>query len=65
VENAGPTNCESSCEDFVIERAPYKMGFVVRVPSRFGQARHSWLLRQMRTDDISIILEQWPPRRSL
>jgi len=42
LETLAPLTVNLHVKDFVIERAPYKMGFVrARYPSRFGQARHS------------------------
>lgn len=50
-------------KDFVIERVPQKMGFVVRgAPAGYGQLDIPWVLRQMPLDnDLSVIVEQWPP----
>jgi sugar phosphate isomerase/epimerase len=62
LQTLAPLTVNLHVKDFVIERVPYKMGFVVRgAPAGSGRLDIPWLLRQMRTDDISVILEQWPP----
>lgn len=62
VETLAPLTVNLHVKDFVIERPSHKMGFVVRgVPAGSGSLDIPWLLSQMRTHDISIILEQWPP----
>src|SRR5579871_2110819 len=50
-------------KDFVIERVPEKMGFVVLgAPAGKGRLDIPWVLQQMPTNNnMSVILEQWPP----
>jgi 3-oxoisoapionate decarboxylase len=50
-------------KDFVIERAPNMMGFVVRgAPAGTGRLAIPWLLGRMTpANNVSVILEQWPP----
>jgi sugar phosphate isomerase/epimerase len=50
-------------KDFVIERAPNMMGFVVRgARAGTGRLEIPWLLGQMNPGaNVSVILEQWPP----
>jgi 3-oxoisoapionate decarboxylase len=50
-------------KDFVIERAPNRMGFLVRgAPVGRGRLAIPWLLGQMNpATNVSVILEQWPP----
>jgi sugar phosphate isomerase/epimerase len=62
VQTLAPLTVNLHVKDFVVERVPYKMGFVVRgTPAGSGSLDIPWLLKQMRADDISAILEQWPP----
>ena len=62
VQTLAPLTVNLHVKDFVIERVPYKMGFVVRgTPAGSGRLDIPWLLKQMPADDISAILEQWPP----
>jgi sugar phosphate isomerase/epimerase len=63
VETLAPLTVNLHIKDFVIERVPYKMGFVVSgAPAGSGKLDIPWLLGQMRLDDnVSAILEQWPP----
>jgi sugar phosphate isomerase/epimerase len=50
-------------KDFVIERAPNMMGFVVRgAAAGTGRLSIPWLLERMPpSNNVSVILEQWPP----
>lgn len=50
-------------KDFVIEREPNRMGFVVRgAPAGSGRLSIPWLLERMIPgNNVSVILEQWPP----
>jgi hypothetical protein len=51
-------------KDFVIERLPYKLGFVVSGAPAGSGINIPWLLGEIRSDDnVSAILEQWPPPR--
>jgi len=63
VKTLAPLTVNLHIKDFVIERVPYKMGFVVSgAPAGSGRLDIPWLLKQMRSDDsVSAILEQWPP----
>jgi len=62
VETLAPLTVNLHVKDFVIERVPYKMGFIVSgAPAGSGQLDIPWLLMQMNSDEnISAILEQWP-----
>jgi 3-oxoisoapionate decarboxylase len=63
VETLAPLAVNLHVKDFVIERAPHMMGFVVRgTPAGSGKLNIPWLLRQMPpSNNISAVLEQWPP----
>lgn len=63
VKTLAPLTVNLHVKDFVIERVPYKMGFVVSgTPSGSGRLDIPWLLKQIRSEEnISAILEQWPP----
>jgi sugar phosphate isomerase/epimerase len=65
VETLSPLTVNLHIKDFVIERVPQMMGFVVSgVPAGTGKLAIPWLLGQMPADnDVSAILEQWPPLR--
>jgi len=65
VKVLAPLTANLHVKDFVIERLPYKMGFVVSgPPAGSGKLDIPWLLKQMRPDEnISAILEQWPQWR--
>jgi sugar phosphate isomerase/epimerase len=65
VETLAPLTVNLHVKDFVIERLPYKMGFVVSgAPAGSGRLNIPWLLGEIRSDDkVSAILEQWPPPR--
>jgi 3-oxoisoapionate decarboxylase len=68
VKTLAPFTVNLHVKDFVIERVPYKMGFIVSgAPAGSGQLDVPWLLSQMRVDDkVSAILEQWPiPQESM
>jgi sugar phosphate isomerase/epimerase len=63
VETLAPLTANLHVKDFVIERVPQRMGFVVRgVPAGTGRLDIPWVLRQMPPGkNISVIVEQWPP----
>ena len=63
VETLAPLTVNLHIKDFVIERIPAKMGFVVRgAQAGCGLLDIPWILKQMPPDrDLSVILEQWPP----
>jgi 3-oxoisoapionate decarboxylase len=62
VEMLAPLTVNLHVKDFVIERAPHKMGFGVSgAPAGTGRLDIPWLLAQIRSGDVSAILEQWPP----
>ena len=62
VETLAPLTVNLHVKDFLIERVPYKMGYIVSgAPAGLGQLDIPWLLSQMRSDEVSAILEQWPP----
>jgi sugar phosphate isomerase/epimerase len=64
VEVLAPLTVNLHIKDFVIDRAPHLMGFIVR-GARVGTGRLNipWLLERLpRRDDMSVILEQWPPQ---
>jgi sugar phosphate isomerase/epimerase len=65
VETLAPLTVNLHIKDFVIERVPQMMGFVVSgAPAGAGKLAIPWLLEQMPADnDVSAILEQWPPLR--
>jgi sugar phosphate isomerase/epimerase len=62
VTTLAPLTVNLHIKDFVIQRVPYKMGFMVSgAPAGSGRLDIPWLLGQMRNDTVSAILEQWPP----
>jgi sugar phosphate isomerase/epimerase len=63
VETLGPLTVNLHIKDFVIERVPQMMGFVVRgAPAGSGKLAIPWLLAQMHArNGVSAVLEQWPP----
>jgi len=65
VETLGPLTVNLHIKDFVIDRVPQMMGFVVSgARAGTGKLAIPWLLGQMPADnDVSAILEQWPPLR--
>jgi sugar phosphate isomerase/epimerase len=65
VETLGPLTVNLHVKDFVMERVPHMMGFVVRgAQAGTGSLAIPWLLQQMPTGTkASAILEQWPPMR--
>jgi sugar phosphate isomerase/epimerase len=65
VETLAPLTVNLHIKDFVIDRVPQMMGFVVSgVPAGTGKLAIPWLLGQMPVgNDASAILEQWPPLR--
>lgn len=65
VETLAPMTVNLHVKDFVIERVPQMMGFIVRgAPAGKGRLNIPWVLEQMpSTREISAILEQWPPPR--
>jgi len=68
VKILAPLTANLHVKDFVIERVPYKMGFIVSgAPAGSGQLDIPWLLTLMNSDEnVSAILEQWPsPQESI
>jgi sugar phosphate isomerase/epimerase len=65
VETLAPLTVNLHIKDFVVDRVPQMMGFVVSgAPAGTGKLAIPWLLRQMPTgNNVSAILEQWPPLR--
>jgi sugar phosphate isomerase/epimerase len=65
VETLAPITVNLHIKDFVIERVPQMMGFVVSgAPAGAGKLAIPWLLQQMPSGkNVSAILEQWPPLR--
>jgi 3-oxoisoapionate decarboxylase len=63
VEILAPLTVNLHIKDFVIDRMPHKMGFVVKgAPAGAGRLAIPWLLEQMPSHHkVSAILEQWPP----
>lgn len=63
VETLAPFTVNVHIKDFVIERMPHLMGFVVRgACAGTGRLDIPWLLKRIpRHMDLSVILEQWPP----
>lgn len=63
VETLAPVTVNLHVKDFVIERVPQMMGFVVRgAPAGKGRLNIPWVLEQMPPAmELSAILEQWPP----
>jgi sugar phosphate isomerase/epimerase len=63
VEMLAPLTVNLHIKDFVIDRVPHKMGFVVKgAPAGAGRLAIPWLLEQMpHHNNVSTILEQWPP----
>ena len=66
VESLAPLTVNLHIKDFVIERVPQKMGFLVRgAEAGKGRLDIPWVLRQMpAARNLSVILEQWPPAGS-
>jgi 3-oxoisoapionate decarboxylase len=63
VETLAPLTKNLHVKDFVIDRVPQMMGFVVKgAPAGSGRLAIPWLLGRM-PSDVSAILEQWPPLR--
>jgi sugar phosphate isomerase/epimerase len=62
VETLAPLTVNLHVKDFVIERVPQMMGFVVSgAPAGAGRLAIPWLLEQMPPNkNVSAILEQWP-----
>jgi 3-oxoisoapionate decarboxylase len=59
-----PLTMNLHVKDFVIERVPQMMGFEVKgAPAGSGQLSIPWLFERV-PQDVSAILEQWPPLRS-
>jgi sugar phosphate isomerase/epimerase len=65
IETLAPLTVNLHIKDFVIDRVPQKMGFVVSgAPAGSGRLAIPWLLEQMpAVKNVSAILEQWPPLR--
>lgn len=65
VETLAPLTVNLHIKDFVIDRVPQMMGFVVSgAPAGAGWLAIPWLLEQMPPGrNVSAILEQWPPLR--
>jgi sugar phosphate isomerase/epimerase len=65
VETLASLTVNLHIKDFVVDRVPQMMGFVVSgAPAGTGKLAIPWLLGQMPTDNnVSAILEQWPPLR--
>jgi len=63
VSTLAPLTVNLHVKDFVIERVPQKMGFiVVGAPAGNGRLNIPWVLEQMpAARNVSVILEQWPP----
>jgi hypothetical protein len=63
VENLGPFTVNLHIKDFVIDRVPQMMGFVVSgAPAGAGRLEIPWLLKQIAPQgNTSAVLEQWPP----
>jgi 3-oxoisoapionate decarboxylase len=63
VETLAPITVNLHVKDFVIDRAPQRMGFLVSgAPAGAGRLAIPWLLGQMpRSNNVSAILEQWTP----
>jgi sugar phosphate isomerase/epimerase len=65
VNTLAPLTVNLHIKDFVIDRVPQMMGFVVSgAPAGAGRLDIPWLLGQMPPgNNVSAILEQWPPLR--
>jgi sugar phosphate isomerase/epimerase len=62
VETLAPLTVNLHIKDFVIDRVPSKMGFTVRgAQAGCGMLDVPSVLKQMPQEDLSVILEQWPP----
>jgi sugar phosphate isomerase/epimerase len=63
VETLASLTVNLHVKDFMIERVPQMMGFVIRgAPAGAGMLDIPWLLREMPPgNNVSAILEQWPP----
>jgi sugar phosphate isomerase/epimerase len=63
VEALAPFTVNLHVKDFVIERVPQMMGYVVRgAPAGTGMLAIPWLLGKMPpSSNITAVLEQWPP----
>jgi sugar phosphate isomerase/epimerase len=63
VKTLAPFTVNLHIKDFVIERVPSKMGFIVSgAPAGSGKLDIPWLLNQMHSEcNVTAILEQWPP----
>jgi 3-oxoisoapionate decarboxylase len=63
VETLAPLTVNLHIKDFVIERIPQKMGFVVKgALTGCGRLDVPWLFSQIpRSNHVTAILEQWPP----
>jgi len=65
IETLAPLTVNLHVKDFVIERVHSKMGFTVRgVQAGCGMLDVPSVLKQMPSQDISVILEHWPPLES-
>jgi 3-oxoisoapionate decarboxylase len=65
VVTLAPLTVNLHVKDFVIERVPQMMGFVVSgAPAGAGRLAIPWLLEQMPSgENVTAVLEQWPPLR--
>jgi 3-oxoisoapionate decarboxylase len=62
LETLAPLTVNLHIKDFVIERVPSRMGFMVRgAQAGCGMLDVPSVLEQMPDGDLSVILEQWPP----
>ena len=63
IQTLAPHTVNLHIKDFVVERASHSMGFVVRgACAGAGWLDIPWLLARIpQRNDISVILEQWPP----
>lgn len=61
----GPLTVNLHVKDFAIVRVPQMMGFAVTgAPAGAGRLEIPWLLKELSAhDNISAVLEQWPPLR--
>ena len=65
VDTLAPITVNLHIKDFVIDRVPQMMGFIVSgAPAGAGRLDIPWILGQMPPgNNVSAILEQWPPLR--
>lgn len=63
IDTLAPLTVNVHVKDFVVERVPHMMGFVIHgARAGTGQLDIPWLLERMpQRNDMSVILEQWPP----